>query len=78
MKCCEKGSRGKTRIRRESVARRGQCCEKGDLQCILIFICLTFPYPAAVETKQQETSGKTRCYHRKYTHCTNLKTKSGQ
>jgi len=32
MKCCEKGSRGKTRIRRESVARRGQCCEKGVLR----------------------------------------------
>ena len=29
VKCCEKGSRGKTQIRKKSVAKKGQCCEKG-------------------------------------------------
>ena len=32
VKCCEKGSRGKTQIRQKSVAKRGQCCEKGVLR----------------------------------------------
>ena len=34
LKCCEKGSLGKTQIPRKSVAKREQCCEKGDLRCM--------------------------------------------